>query len=112
MARMARIATLRWIRVYVDKPARLGILNLFDMSHILKITANPPILANPNLQTVCLSGQPCFSTDATLPRRLVVWEAGIFPLTLPLMVAWGKAAGERNVSSFTAVPQRKFYSTL
>jgi hypothetical protein len=61
-----------WIRVYIDKPARLGIPNLFDMSHILKITASPLILANPNLQTVCLSGQPCFSTDATLPHRLVV----------------------------------------
>jgi hypothetical protein len=58
MARMARIATLRWIRVYVDKPARLAIPNLFDMSHILKITASPPILANPNLQTVCLSNYP------------------------------------------------------
>jgi hypothetical protein len=46
MARKARIATLRWIRVYADKPARLGILNLFDMSHILKITASPPILPN------------------------------------------------------------------
>jgi hypothetical protein len=50
MARKARIATLRWIRVHVDKPARLGISNLFDMSHILKITASPPIRANPNSQ--------------------------------------------------------------
>jgi hypothetical protein len=69
------------------------------MSHILKITASPPILANPNLQTMCLSGQPCFSTDATLPRRLVVWEVGIFPLTLPLMVAWGKAAGGNRLAA-------------
>jgi hypothetical protein len=46
MARKARIATLRWIRVYVDKSARLGILNLFDMSHILKITASPPRLSS------------------------------------------------------------------
>jgi hypothetical protein len=72
MARKARIATLRWIRVHVDKPARLGISNLFDMSHILKITASAPIRANPNSQTVCLSGQSCVFRDATLPHRLVV----------------------------------------
>jgi hypothetical protein len=72
MPRKARIAPLRWIRAYVDKPARLGILNLFDMSHIFKITASPLIFANPNLQTACLSGQFCFSSDATMPHRLVV----------------------------------------
>jgi hypothetical protein len=112
MARMARIATLRWIRVYVDKPARLGIPNLFDMSHILKITASPPILANPNWHEVCHSEQSCDCSDVTLAVKVGRVRSRNFSTDSRFKVEGERVAGERIFSSCTARPKWEFYSIL